>query len=215
MEAAWWDRFVQGRQDMVGLDGAIITPEAVWKASGHLENFNDPLVECEKCKHRFRADNLIEEQTGQSVDGLSPKHLQEMLEKHGVHCPDCKGPLVFLQKFNLMFKVHVGAAAGDESAAYLRGETAQLIFVDFKTVAAASRKPLPFGIAQVGKAFLDRYPPGNFGSAAGSSRRWRAEYFIHPQKLDQCPLLSAQQLEEELAFITAAATRRRGPVAAG
>jgi glycyl-tRNA synthetase len=210
VEGYWWSQFIESRQDIVGLDGAIISPAAVWKASGHLENFNDPLVECTKCKHRFRADNLIEEQTGESVDGVSVGHLEQMLQKHNVHCPDCKGSLVFLQKFNLMFKVHVGANTGDDSEAYLRGETAQMIFVDFKTVAQTSRKTLPFGIAQTGKAFRNEISPRNFVFRCREFSQMEIEYFIHPDKLNDCPLLTPQLLEEEIEILTAKAQGESG-----
>ena len=111
VENSWWKHFVHERDDMVGIDGSIITHPEVWKASGHLESFNDPLVECTKCKKKYRADQLVETELKISVDGLSADHLNELIEKHKIRCPDCKGELKFLQPFNLMFKTQIGAEA--------------------------------------------------------------------------------------------------------
>jgi len=188
VEASWWNYFVRQREDMAGMDGCIVNPPGVWKASGHVESFNDPLVECSKCKKRFRADHLVEGALKISVDGLPLSKVQELMKQHKIVCPDDKGELSEIKSFNLMFKTHIGAVADETSEAYLRPETAQLIFVDFKTVQMASRKSLPFGIAQVGKSFRNEIAPRNFVFRCREFSQMEIEYFIHPKKLDDCPL---------------------------
>ncbi|KKR29840.1 MAG: Glycine-tRNA ligase, partial [Candidatus Gottesmanbacteria bacterium GW2011_GWC2_39_8] len=127
----WWKKFVQERDDMVGIDAALIMNPKVWEASGHLKNFTDPLVECKKCHNRFRSDTL----EGQK------------------NCPECGGEFTQAQQFNLMFKTFIGPAEESANIAYFRPETAQAMFVDFKNVLNTTRRKIPFGIAQIGKAF--------------------------------------------------------------
>ena len=136
---AWWRSMVQLRDDVVGLEAAIIMSPRVWEASGHVQSFTDPLVECEDCHRRFREDDL-----------------------KGAACPECGGKLSEPRRFNLMFRTHMGPVEEEGSAAYLRPETAQGMFVDFLTVQQTSRKKLPFGIAQIGKSFRNEITPGNF-----------------------------------------------------
>jgi len=205
VESSWWKHFVNERGDMVGIDGSIITHPDVWKASGHLESFNDPLVECKKCKKKFRADHLVETELKISVDGLSEKHLEELIEKHKIKCPECKGELKFIQPFNLMFKTSVGAETGTGTVAYLRPETAQVIFTNFKIVQQAARKKLPFGIAQIGKAFRNEISPRNFVFRAREFDQMEIEYFIHPKKMDSCEFLTNEHLKYELNVLTAEA----------
>jgi len=200
VENSWWKHFVQEREDVVGIDGAIITHPNVWKASGHLESFNDPLVECTKCKKKYRADHLVETELKISVDGLSVKHLEELIQKHKIRCPDCKGELKFLQPFNLMFETSVGAEVGN--VAYLRPETAQVIFTNFKTIQQSSRKKLPFGIAQIGKAFRNEISPRNFIFRSREFNQMEIEYFIHPKKMDKCEFLTDDHLNFELQVLT-------------
>jgi len=188
-ESIWWKYFVRDREDMVGMDGTIITPAGVWKASGHVDSFNDPLVECKKCKKRFRADHLIEGALKINVDGMPLSKVQELMQQHKIVCPEDKGELSAIKAFNLMFKVNVGSVEDETSEAYLRGETAQLIFVDFKTVQTASRKQLPFGIAQIGKAFRNEISPRNFVFRCREFSQMEIEYFIHPNKINECPYL--------------------------
>jgi glycyl-tRNA synthetase len=202
VETLWWKRFVEHRLDVTGLEGSIITHPTVWQASGHAESFNDPLVECEKCHERYRADSLIEEQTGESVDGLSITSLEELLTKHKVACPKCKGSLAFKSPFNLMFKTKVGAKDTAASDAFLRPETAQVIFTNFKTALTASRGKLPFGIAQIGKSFRNEIAPRNFVFRSREFTQMELEYFIHPQKLNDCPQLTKQMLAQELLLVT-------------
>jgi len=196
VENSWWKYFVQERDDMVGIDGAIITHPEVWRASGHLESFNDPLVECAKCKKKYRADSLVEDELKISVDGLSLNHLKELMEKHKIRCPDDKGELKFLQPFNLMFKTSVGAEAKNE--AYLRPETAQVIFTNFKIIQNSARKKLPFGIAQIGKSFRNEISPRNFVFRAREFSQMEIEYFINPKKMDKCEFLTKKHLDYEL-----------------
>ncbi|HCP08615.1 MAG TPA: glycine--tRNA ligase, partial [Candidatus Moranbacteria bacterium] len=137
----WWKTFVQKRMDMVGQDGAIIMNPKAWEASGHISNFTDPLVECKKCHQRFREDQLEENRK----------------------CPNGgKHEFSQAQQFNLMFKTFIGPTEESANVAYLRPETAQAIFVDFPTMVQVSRKKIPFGIAQIGKAFRNEITPGNF-----------------------------------------------------
>ncbi len=211
IESSWWKNFVQDREDIVGLDGAIITHPQVWKASGHADAFNDPLVDCKKCKSRFRADHLVEEELKISVDGLSLEKLQELIGNHKIDCPKCKGELTTARVFNLMFRTHIGPVEDESSIAYLRPETAQLIFTDFKIVQAASRKPLPFGIAQIGKAFRNEIAPRNFVFRCREFSQMEIEFFIHPAKINECPLLSAEHRELEAFFFTSEMQEKKLP----
>jgi glycyl-tRNA synthetase len=152
---AWWKRFVRQRDDMVGIDAALIMNPKVWKASGHLDNFSDPLVECKKCHHRFREDQLEVKK-----------------------CPDCKGDLLPSKQFNLMLKTFLGPTEEEASVVYFRPETAQAMFVDFKNVLNTTRKKLPFGIGQIGKAFRNEITPGNFIFRTREFEQMEVEYFI-------------------------------------
>ncbi len=152
----WWKRFVQQREDMVGIDAALIMNPQVWKNSGHLENFSDPLVECKKCHHRFREDQLEDKKK----------------------CPDCKGELTAAKQFNLMLKTFLGPVEDEDNTVYFRPETAQAIFVDFKNVLNTSRKKVPFGIGQIGKAFRNEITPGNFIFRTREFEQMEIEYFI-------------------------------------
>jgi glycyl-tRNA synthetase len=170
---AWWKRFVQGRDDMVGLDASILMNPKVWEASGHLDNFSDPLVDCKECKRRFRADHLLEAKGIKPELGTMktpPKELQE--------CPECGGELTSVRTFNLMFKTFVGPVEDNTSTAYLRPETAQAMFVDFKQVLDSTRVSFPFGIAQIGKAFRNEITPGNFIFRTREFEQMEIEYFI-------------------------------------
>lgn len=190
VEASWWKTFVHMREDIVGIDGAIITHPAVWKASGHVDAFNDPLVVCTRCKKRFRADHLIEGALHINVDGMSLDHINEIVSSGKVVCPDCHGILAMEKPFNLMFKTHVGAVEDEASVAFLRPETAQLIFINFKAVQQFSRKKLPFGIAQIGKVFRNEISPRNFVFRCREFNQMEIEYFIHPAEMNDCPYLS-------------------------
>ncbi|PYI62166.1 MAG: glycine--tRNA ligase [Verrucomicrobia bacterium] len=160
----WWRVTVHERDDVVGMDGAILTHPEVLKASGHVEGFSDPMIDCRTCKAHLRFDQLI--------------------EKKGVkQCPNCGGrDLTDARQFNLMFETHVGAAADESSIAYLRPETAQSIFVQFKNSLEVSRKKLPFGIAQIGKAFRNEINPRNFTFRSREFEQMELEYFCRPEQ---------------------------------
>lgn len=151
----WWKKFVHERDDMVGIDAALIMNPKVWEASGHLKEFSDPLVECKKCHHRFRADQIDSK-----------------------NCPDCKGEFMGAKQFNLMLKTFLGPAEEKTNEVFFRPETAQAMFVDFKNVADTSRKKIPFGIAQIGKAFRNEITPGNFIFRTREFEQMEIEYFI-------------------------------------
>ena len=155
IKQSWWKRFVHQRADMVGIDAALIMNPKVWEASGHLDSFNDPLVECKKCHHRFREDQLSEKK-----------------------CPDCGGLLTNKKQFNLMLKTFLGPAEEKANEVYFRPETAQAMFVNFKNVLETSRKKLPFGIAQIGKAFRNEITPGNFIFRTREFEAMEIEYFL-------------------------------------
>src|SRR5919106_510652 len=160
----WWHVMVHERDDVVGMDGSILMNRAVWKASGHEDTFSDPMVDCRTCKARLRAD--------------------QMIEKKGVRrCPNCGGKdLTEARPFNLMFKTYVGATEDESSVTYLRPETAQAIFVQFKNVLEVSRKKLPFGIAQIGKAFRNEINPRNFTFRSREFEQMELEYFCRPEQ---------------------------------
>jgi glycyl-tRNA synthetase len=152
----WWKHFVHQRDDMVGIDAALLMNPKVWESSGHLKNFSDPLVECKKCHHRFRRDKLKENK-----------------------CPDCGGELMEPKQFNLMLKTFLGPVEDDSAIVYFRPETAQAMFVDFKNVLDTTRRKIPFGIAQIGKAFRNEITPGNFIFRTREFEQMEIEYFIN------------------------------------
>lgn len=160
VKKAWWYAMVQTRDDVVGLDSAIILSPLVWQASGHLSNFTDPLVDCKNCQHRFRADHLPPQANGR--------------------CPDCGGELTEARQFNMMFKTNMGPVEDDAATVYLRPETAQGIFVNFRNVQESTRRRLPFGIAQIGKSFRNEISPGNFIYRSREFEQMECEYFCHP-----------------------------------
>ncbi len=199
--SAWWLFFVKNREDVVGLDGAIISSPRVWKASGHLESFTDPLVECRKCKSLYRADQLVRDELKLEVEGLDDKTLSKLLSERKLKCEKCKGELAESRKFNLMFKTHVGAIEDASSEVYLRPETAQAIFADFRAISAFARKKLPFGIAQIGKAFRNEISPRNFLFRMREFEQMELEYFLHPQKK---PAFGKARLAQKVNVLTAA-----------
>ncbi len=159
LKELWWKKFVRDREDMVGLSSSILMNSKVWQASGHLKGFTDPLVECKKCHQRFRADYLA--------------------ESHNNKCPSCGGKEFTREKqFNLMFKTHIGPIEDEKNLVYLRPETAQGMFVNFKNIIQTSRLKLPFGIAQIGKAFRNEITPGNFIFRMLEFEQMEIEYFI-------------------------------------
>jgi glycyl-tRNA synthetase len=168
VKAAWWREMVQLRDDMVGLDAAIVMNPRVWEVSGHVAGFSDPMVDCRNCKFRFRADDL----KGPPSE---------------IACPNCgnRGTLTEARQFNLMFQTHVGPLEESASVAYLRPETAQGIFVNFANVASTARKKLPFGIAQIGKSFRNEITPGNFIFRDREFEQMEMEFFVNPSQEDE------------------------------
>jgi glycyl-tRNA synthetase len=175
---AWWKRNVQLRDDVVGLEAAVIMSPKVWEASGHLEVFTDPLVECLKCHQRFRADHL----PGVHAPQSGHEDDETTIDMHAKpKCPSCgNDSFTDPRNFNLMFKTHMGPVEDESNAVYLRPETAQGMFVDFSTIQASSRKKLPFGIAQIGKSFRNEITPGNFIYRTREFEQMELEFFVEP-----------------------------------
>jgi glycyl-tRNA synthetase len=172
----WWKTVVQGRDDVVGLDSSVILPRQVWVASGHVNVFTDPLVECLSCHKRFRADQLAEDYSERSGKETSEDDLTE------VPCPNCgnRGQFTAPKDFNMMLKTHLGPVETEEGLAYLRPETAQGIFINFLNVQTSSRKKPPFGIGQIGKSFRNEITPGNFIFRTREFEQMEMEFFVEP-----------------------------------
>lgn len=187
IKKAWWKKFVQESPYNVGLDSAILMNSEVWVASGHVGGFSDPLMDCKECKARFRADKLVEDHMTEngaevaSADGWTNDQLKEYIEKNNIVCPKCgKMNYTDIRKFNLMFKTFQGVTEDAKSEIYLRPETAQGIFVNFKAVQRTSRKKVPFGIAQIGKSFRNEITPGNFTFRTREFEQMELEFFCKP-----------------------------------
>ena len=179
VKAEWWRSMVQLRDDVVGLDAAIIMSPRVWEASGHLDVFTDPLVECRNCHQRFRADHLPGFHAPQS--GHEADETTVDLAAGPPKCPNCgHSEWTDPRNFNLMFKTHMGPVEDETSVAYLRPETAQAMFVDFATIQSTSRKKIPFGIAQIGKSFRNEITPGNFIYRTREFEQMEMEFFVEP-----------------------------------
>ena len=186
VKSAWRKKFIQECKYNVGLDSAILMNPRTWEASGHVGNFNDPQVDCKKCHERFRADKLIEDYfdkqgIDQVVDGWSNEQMETFMAEKGIKCPTC-GSTDFtpIRQFNLMFKTFQGVTEDSTSQIYLRPETAQGIFVNFKNVQRTTRKKLPFGIAQIGKSFRNEITPGNFTFRTREFEQMELEFFCAP-----------------------------------
>jgi len=181
VKKAWWKKFVQESPYNVGLDAAILMNPKTWVASGHVGGFSDPLMDCKDCKTRHRADHLIEDATGENPAGWSDEQMLEFIKEKGIKCPDC-GSTNFtdIRKFNLMFKTFQGVTEDSKAELYLRPETAQGIFVNFRNVQRTARKKLPFGIAQVGKSFRNEITPGNFTFRTREFEQMELEFFCKP-----------------------------------
>ena len=177
VKRAWWRAMVQERDDIVGLDAGILMHPQVWVTSGHVAEFSDPMVECETDHKRFRVDELP------GAEDLSPAELLDpgIVARLGLRCPVDGGPLSAPRQFNLMLKTYLGPVEEDAAIVYLRPETAQGIYVNFKNVLATSRKKLPFGIAQIGKAFRNEISPGNFVFRMREFEQMEMQYFVRPE----------------------------------
>ena len=191
LKEAWWKKFVTERIDMVGLDAAILMNPTAWEASGHVGSFSDPLMDCKKCKSRERADKLVEkwqhdngsdeQPANWAGEKTPPQDMLDFINAKNLTCPQCGSLEWTLPKaFNLMFKTQQGVVEGEGKDIYLRPETAQGIFVNFKNVQTTSRKKIPFGIAQIGKAFRNEITPGNFVFRTREFEQMEIEYFCKP-----------------------------------
>lgn len=210
---AWWKFFVRDRKDMVGLDAAILMNPKVWQASGHVDCFNDALVDCKDCKARLRADHLIEDAVPDAkVEGLSTAELDALIKKHSIKCPKC-GSTNFTEArvFNLLFQTNIGPVSKDSEAVYLRGELAQSMFVDFKNIMDTGRQKIPFGIAQVGKCFRNEITPGNFIFRTIEFDLMEFEFFIKEEEWEKWFDYWLSEMKEWLNIvgIDAAKTRVR------
>ena len=189
VKKAWWLKFVQSNPYNVGVDCAILMNPQTWVASGHLGSFSDPLMDCKECHERFRADNMIEdfcrendvEIPGGTVDGWTNEQMKEFIDAHQIGCPSCGAHnFTDIRQFNLMFKTFQGVTEDAKNTVYLRPETAQGIFGNFKSVQRTSRKKIPFGIGQIGKSFRNEITPGNFTFRTREFEQMELEFFCEP-----------------------------------
>ncbi len=182
----WWKTFIHKRRDMVGLDAGILMHPKVWEASGHVVNFNDPLVDCKTCRSRFRADHLLEQKLGLSnVEGMSPEEMSVLLREANLTCPHCGNrTLTEARQFNMMFRTTIGPVSETGLEVYLRPETAQGIFVQYKNIMSSSRVKVPFGVGQIGKSFRNEITPGNFIFRVLEFEQMEIEYFFPPEEGD-------------------------------
>ena len=186
VKALWRKKFIQEKKDIVGLDAAILMNPETWVASGHLTSFSDPLIDCKECKTRHRADKLIEEWAHENkqdiiADGWTDEQMVKFIKDNKIPCPNCgKTNFTNIRKFNLMFKTFQGVTEDSTATVYLRPETAQGIFVDFKNVLRTTRKKMPMGIAQIGKAFRNEITPGNFTFRTREFEQMELEFFCKP-----------------------------------
>ncbi|SCX93532.1 glycine--tRNA ligase [Alkaliphilus peptidifermentans] len=186
IKKAWWKKFIQQSPYNVGLDSAILMNPQTWVASGHVGGFNDPLMDCKKCKARFRADKLIEEHALNKkeeiiVDGWDNARMRSFIDDEGIVCPECGAKdFTDIRQFNLMFKTFQGVTEDTSTEIFLRPETAQGIFVNFKSIQRSSRKKVPFGIGQIGKSFRNEITPGNFIFRTREFEQMELEFFCKP-----------------------------------
>ncbi len=188
VKKAWWKKFIQESKYNVGVDCAILMNPQTWIASGHLSSFSDPLMDCKECHERFRADKIIEDFAAEnnitlesSVDGWTNQQMMDFINEHNIPCPSCgKHNFTDIRQFNLMFKTFQGVTEDAKNTVYLRPETAQGIFVNFKNVQRTTRKKLPFGIGQVGKSFRNEITPGNFTFRTREFEQMELEFFCEP-----------------------------------
>ena len=188
VKGAWWQKFVRENPYNVGVDCAILMNPQTWVASGHLGGFSDPLMDCKDCHERFRADKIIEDFAAEndislssSVDGWSHEEMEKFIKDNNIPCPSCgKHNFTSIREFNLMFKTFQGVTEDAKSIVYLRPETAQGIFVNFKNVQRTSRKKVPFGICQIGKSFRNEITPGNFTFRTREFEQMELEFFCKP-----------------------------------
>lgn len=197
IEALWWKRFVLDREDMYGVDAAILMNQNVWKASGHVAGFSDPLVEDVKTKKRYRADHLLEEQ-GLQPQGMSLHQMDALIKEKGIQSPE-GNPLGDVKQFNMMLKTHIGAIEDDSAISYLRPETAAGMFVNFKNIVDSFHPKMPFGLAQIGKAFRNEIAPRDFIFRVRELEQMEIEYFVHPSEWEE---VFTRFQKEQIVFLT-------------
>ena len=181
VKKAWLKKFVQEDPNNVGLDSAILMNPKTWEASGHLATFSDPLIDCKECNTRHRADKLVEDHGVEDAGGMSNEELINYINEHNIVCPDCgKHNFTDIRQFNLMFKTFQGVTEDSKNTIYLRPETAQGIFVNFKNVQRTTRRKVPFGIGQIGKSFRNEITPGNFIFRTREFEQMELEFFCKP-----------------------------------
>ena len=183
LKKAWWQKFITEKPNIYGLDSAIIMNPEVWVASGHVASFSDPLIDCKKCKMRHRADKLIEEftESAETGDGWSNEKLENFIKDNNITCPSCgSNDFTPIRKFNLLFETTMGVVEDNKNKVYLRGETAQGIFVNFANVQRSMRAKIPFGIGQTGKSFRNEITPGNFIFRQREFEQMEMEFFCKP-----------------------------------
>lgn len=182
LKQIWWKKFVHQSPTNVGIDAAILMNSRVWQATGHVSTFNDPLIDCKSCKGRFRADELISQQFDDvDVNSMTQEQMNDFIHTHDMKCPTCgKSNFTDIRQFNMMFKTHIGVTEDSKSEVYLRPETAQGVFVNFKNVQRTTRRKLPLGIANVGKSFRNEITPGNFTFRTREFEQMELEFFCKP-----------------------------------
>lgn len=197
----WWKTFVQDRDDMMGLDSAILMNPRVWEASGHVSNFSDPLMDCKSCQERVRGDKILEEHLKTTIAGLSNAEIFNKMMEEKIPCPKCKKiNWTEPRSFNLMFKTYQGVIEDTAAQVYLRPETAQGIFVNFKNILDSTRSRLPFGVGQYGKSFRNEITPGNFIFRTREFEQMEIEYFVRPEEAEK---YFDQWVEDYKAFFKA------------
>lgn len=185
LKSLWWKYFITSKANMVGLDSAIFLNPNVWKASGHIESFSDPLIDCKHCKKRFRADKIINDQVKNAKinENSSLESLQKIIKENHIKCPNCQHEdWTEIRKFNLMFQTNQSIVKDKENTLYLRPETAQGIFINFNNIQRTSSLKLPFGVGQIGKSFRNEITPGNFIFRTREFEQMEIEFFCFPQQ---------------------------------
>jgi len=208
LENFWREFFIKSSDNVFEISTRTIVPEAVWQASGHLKDFVDPITQCQSCKSMFRADNLIEEQSGKFVEGLKAEELTKVIKEKNIKCPKCKGTLNDVKIFNLMLKTNVGPVEG--TAAYLRPETAQGIFTNFKNILNSTRAKLPFGVAQVGISYRNEISPRQWIIRLREFNQTEIEFFFNPEKTEH-PKFS-EVAKKKLRIVTREEQKKEGKI---
>lgn len=184
IKQAWLFEMMQKHENVMPQDGAIITHPRVWEASGHVQSFGDPLVDCKKCKKRFRADNLLESLGIEGVGDMSKDEMNKLI-KEKIKCPGCGGELTDIRNFNLLVETSLGVVEGEKRTAYLRGEACQNIYLDYENILESMRMKIPFGICQIGKAFRNEITPGQFLFRQREFEQWDLQWFCSPKEMDK------------------------------